>query len=942
MAGAWDEAVLGLSRTVLLAGEAGIGKTRLLSDFVAARPEGPALVLRGSCVQLGDRALPYAPFREVLLELCSALSQETVHELAGSGAATLSRLVPELAPSSRDGTEGELVDVLARLLDRVSLERPILLGVEDLHWADASTRALFGYLVRALRTSRVLTVGTLRSEPPPDLAVEELLDELLRLPHVERLSLSRLSPAGVSRQMRGIMAAPPPADMAERVVARSEGVPFLVEELTAAERAGNQGVPEGLRNLLLRRTKSLSGAATAVLRAAAASASPVNEATLGAVSGLDDAGLRTPLRELVTAHLLVVDRRRGTYDFRHALQREAVEDDLLPGEASELHRKYATLLESDDPALPDDQMIRAAHQWWLAGDPNRCYPATLRAAAAARRMSAYGEELFLLERALSIWGAVADPVTSDVNDRGDLLLAAGRAARLGGRYDRALELLDEGLTDVGREDIDRSAELLWEESLLVRSLGELPAVEERLRSALDVAAQQPSAARARLLNALLQLQLHRRDPAASQTLHDAVVAAEGAGESAVAAHLRVTGAMLMADHPRETDAALRQLEQAGEIARNQDDVALALRVHDARAHVLVASGRPAEAERAAREGLELAATRGSPVFIHDHLVGALVDARWATGQWAEALSVLDDALRIDRPDLERAGLYARRARLLVAMGEIDLGAADADAGRQRLDRAEAAPDLHTIVSLAEIELALARGLTGAALDAAHRTYTSYGDRATVDSVRQLLLVAASATAQDASTERRTDSRWIAAAVAELRAQRPGEPWDSVLSAETSDGDPDCWRQATESVRGPDTPALLRLHTLLGAAKVRLARRPLTAADRTAAGGLVDEVIQEADHLGALLVASAARNLALRARLRVNDREPDDSPVPEGLTRREAEVVRLLALGQSNAQIAAELVISIKTVSVHVSHVLDKLGVSSRGEAAATARARGLA
>ena len=938
---AWDEAVSGLSRTVLLTGEAGIGKTRLLDDLLAALLDGPALVLRGACVQLGDRALPYAPFREVLVELCAVLTPETVREIAGAGAATLAPFVPELAQDSRDGTEGELVDVLARLLDQVSLDRPILLGVEDLHWADASTRDVFGYLVRALRTSRVLTLGTLRSEPPPGPAVEELLDELLRLPHVERLSLSRLSPAGVSRQMRSILAAPPPADMAERVVARSEGVPFLVEELTAAERGGVQGVPEGLRDLLLRRTKLLSSTAATVLRAAAASASPVAEATLGAVSGLDEAELRTPLRELVTAHLLVVDRRRGTYDFRHALQREAVEGDLLPGEAAELHRRYATLLETDNPT--NDQVIGAAHQWWLAGDPDRCYPATLRAAAAARSMSAYGEELFLLERALSLWDAVTDPVKSDVADRGDLLLAAGRAARLGGRYDQARQLLDEGLAYAGKVDVNRSAELLWEESLLVRSLGELPAVEEALLSALDVVPQRPSGARARLLNALLQLQLHRGDAAVSKTLHDAVVAAEGAGETGVAAHLRVTGAVLMADKPAKIEPALEQLELAREVARRTDDVSLALRVYDARARILVAGGRPADAERTALEGLDLGAVRGSPVFIRDHLVGALVDARWATGQWPEALSVLDDALRVDRPDLERAGLYARRARLLVAMGELDLAVADTDAARQRLNQAETAPDLHILVALAETELALARGLKGAALDIAHRTYTAYGERAGVGGVRQLLLAAASSTTHGAATDRRTDSRsWVTAAATDLRAHRPGEPWDSVLAAETSDSDPGCWQQAAEAVRRPGSPALLRLHTLLGAAKVRLARRPLTAVDRTTAGEMVDEVIQGADRLGAVLVAKAARDLALRARLKVNDPEPDDSTVPDGLTRREAEVVRLLALGQSNAQIAAELVISIKTVSVHVSHVLDKLGVSSRGEAAATARARGLA
>lgn len=948
LAAAWADALTGTPRVVLVAGEPGIGKTRLVEDLAEQVRGAGGLVAAGACPRLGSSTVPFAPFRAALGDLAETLGAATLVDLTGPGAALLPTLVPDLGgavgATSSPGAgpaQGYVLDVVARLLQRVALDRPLMVVVEDLHWSDASTRDLVGYLGQAARRGRLLLVGTLRSEPEPEAAVADLVEELLRRPGSERLDLRRLTPQGVSRLMAAILGAAPDVGQAERVARRSEGVPFLVEELTAAEAQGERTLPEGLRHLALRRSRQLPATATAVLRAVASAGGPVGEDALLEVCELPRAALDQALRDLVDAGLVVADRRTGRLDVRHALLREAVEQDLLPGESAVLHGRWADLLDGVGGA-DHRAVIEAAQHRWLARDVDRAYPAAVRAAAAARSVPAYGEELLLLERALGLRAELPDPPAGSPDEAG-LLSDAGRAARLAGRYPRALELLEQARTALGSADVDRLARVLWEESLLARSLGDLPAVEAAIESLVDELPARPTAVRAHALNALLQLQLLRRDPRARETLSAAVVAAERAGEPLVAAHLRVTAAGLLADRAAGVAEARSELDRAAEVATSRDDLELQLRVQDARARVLLADGRPVPAEEAAREGLAIAARRGSPVLIRDYLVGALVDALWTTGRWAEALTVLDDTLRIDRPDLERAALHARRGRLLLALGRVDAGAAAVAVARRRLDGSAATSELHVLVTTAEVELAVAQGLPTVALDAARAGYERHGERTAAATLRPLLLAATIAARSSGPSDRREVSSyaWIGTAAAALRDRSPAEPWDSLLAAETSGADLRSWQAALDAVGREGTPAPLRMQSLLGAALARLSRRPVAADDRAAAARLVDELLVLAGELGAGPAAAAARALAVRAGLRLAGAEPTPAVVASGLTAREQEVLRLVALGRSNGQIAAELVISVKTVSVHVSHLLDKLGVSSRGEAAALARAGGL-
>ena len=956
---AWAEAVAEGPRTVLVAGEAGIGKTRLVDTFAAAlrtagaaggaHPGPEVLVLRAPCVALGTGSLTYAPFRAALADLVHEVGADTVRGWAAGGVPALARLVPDLADLQRAGgalhpatgtVEEGAADVLTRLLHTAAAQRPLVLLLEDLHWADSASLDLLGYLTRALRASRLLIVATLRSTPAPDLAVLDLVDELVRLPTVDHLVLRRLDRADVMRQIAGILGGPPDAELAALVVDRSQGVPFFVEELTAAVTRGERNVPDDVGAALLRSVRALSEPAASLLRAAAAAGQPVTERLLSQVTGLAPEHLQVALRELVDAQVLVADRGRGRYDFRHALLRETVEARLLPGEAVSLHSRYAEL--ADNPAV-------AAHHFGAAHDSARAYPALLAAAAAARSVSAYGEEVRLLEQAHRLRPRHPGEGAVDGPGEAALLTATGRAARLAGRYVAARDLLARARDLLGPDaDPGSLVEVLWEESLLLRSLGEVPGAEPALLELLGRLAD-GTAARAHALNALLQFQLHRRDPAARTTAATALEVARAAGERELAAHLQVTraGALLEPggiDGGREGSPdgdidATACLAEAQRVGTELDDVPLLLRVLEARARLHLARGEFAAALSATGEGLDLAGRRGSPMLILDYLTAARADALLATGRWAEAAALLDDALVVDRPNLERAGLHARLALLGAARGDLVGARRAVAAAAERLARGRADPSLLVLVATARAQVELLEGRPSAAVDTAHEAYVGPASSVGPHLVNPLLAVAAVAAGAAARRNRATRPAWLESAVEARRDAGAGSWWPPVLDAYLDPDDADAWSRALAETGAAGVPVLLRLHVALSAAAARA-----RGGHREGVQDLLTEVVAGAEALGAVPLRRAAEALAERARVSLaGDRAPAPTRAggPAGLTAREAQVLQLVAAGRSNAQIAAALVISTKTVSVHVSHILDKLGVASRGEAAATAWTRGL-
>ena len=428
LAAAGERAAGDVPTSVLIGGEAGVGKTRLVGEVVAAARAAGVTVLHGGCVELGGEGVPFAPLVEALRAFVRDLDEPALARMVpGRSRVELARLLPELGPPAGPGAgdraafggdpgpwseQGRLFELLLGLLERLGAERPALLVVEDLHWADRSTRDLLAFLVRNLRHGRLLLVMTYRSdELHRRHPLRPFLAELDRGRRVERLELARFGPAEVAAQLAGIRGAPPPAELAERIHARSGGNAFFVEELAATAATDGELSPS-LRDTLLARIELLGEPTQQVLRVLAVAAAAVPDPLLAEVAGLGEAELLAGLREAVSAHVLLVDAGDGAYGFRHALVKEAVYAELLPGERTRLHARFAAALAGRDGGGEPGLAAELAWHWYAAHDLERALPAAVEAGVAAERAYAFAEAQRQFERALELWGGPARRASS--------------------------------------------------------------------------------------------------------------------------------------------------------------------------------------------------------------------------------------------------------------------------------------------------------------------------------------------------------------------------------------------------------------------------------------------------------------------------------------------------------------------------------------------------
>src|SRR3954454_17858073 len=344
---ALDEAVGGRPSLAFVAGESGVGKTRLLSELErAARAEG-IRVIGGDCVELGEGELPYAPIVGALRPLARS-GHPAFKELSDPARCALAQILPGLGETRTDDeatAQARLFDALLELLELLAGDNGLLVTIEDLHWADRSTRAFLVYLASSLCRGQGLVVATYR---PDELNRRHPLRPLLAEPErdarARRVELQPLTGEELAEQLADILGEPPHEDLVSRLLSRSEGNPLFVEELLAAGTDGRGTLPPTLRDALMLRIERLSGEAQELLRLLAAGRR-LDHAALAAASSLDPRQLREALREAVAAPIVVADAE-GRYLFRHALLREVVADDLLPGERAELHLALARALEA--------------------------------------------------------------------------------------------------------------------------------------------------------------------------------------------------------------------------------------------------------------------------------------------------------------------------------------------------------------------------------------------------------------------------------------------------------------------------------------------------------------------------------------------------------------------------------------------------------------------
>jgi predicted ATPase len=406
---ALERAAAGDGAVVIVGGEAGVGKTRLVEEagMRAARR------LSGACVEVGGDVLPLAPLVDALRSLARSTPPGELQALLGSARGPLARLVPELDPGEagvHEGAPAQLLDPLLALLARLSAQEPLMLVFEDLHWADRATLDLVALLSRSLRGMRVALVVTYRSD---ELHRAHPLRPLVagweRDRSMQRIALARFTRAEVAGQLEAIVGAAPEPQLVDLVFERSEGNAFLAEEVLDALRSGADPhyLPPSLRAVLLARAERLSEPAQRVLRTVSAAGRWVADGLLSAVATLDEATLYAALREAVEHHLLVVDESGRGYAFRHVLARDAIYDDMLPGERVRLHAAYGAALEADPSLAAGEGAAMLARHWYAAHDLPRALTASVE---AAQETAGYApaEAQRHLERALEIWPQVPD------------------------------------------------------------------------------------------------------------------------------------------------------------------------------------------------------------------------------------------------------------------------------------------------------------------------------------------------------------------------------------------------------------------------------------------------------------------------------------------------------------------------------------------------------
>jgi len=963
LSGALEASAAGTPSLALVAGESGVGKSRLASELTRTAREAGGRVLSGDCVELGEGELPYAPLVGALRRVARE-GDPAFDALPPTQLADLATILPGLGGGAREeGSEAEQVRVfeaLLALLDTMSEEQPLLLVIEDLHWADSSTRAFVRFLARTLCTERILVLGTYRSdELHRRHPLRPLLAELARDPLAHLIELERLSRDEMAEQLEDIIGSRADPGLLERLYSRSEGNPLFTEELLAVGLDGRGTLPPTLRDALMLRVERLSPPAQEVLRWLACQS--LDDGLLGELTGLGSSELREGLREAVGSQIAVA-QADASYGFRHALLREVVYDDLLPGERAEQHAAIARALEREIKEEGERVHLTAevAHHWLAAGDQPAALAASVRAAAASERVNAFHEALSLHERALGLWDRVPDPERVAGLSQIELLMQAANAADVTGdaaRQEtllrRTLELVDEASEPrLAAAVLERLSRALWslnrqEESVetINRALELLPDDEQsRERAALLV-----ELARSRMLQS--------RFDESIGVARDALEVARAIGLRDIEVRaLNVMGTALGNRFEAEEGAgALREaLEIAGEAGLPREVTAAYINLAD----VLHVSGRTPEALAVAREGLE---TGAPSTRAHDWLTMNAVEFCYYLGRWQEARELLPSQSR-RRYGNQLFVWHMSRAVLALGSGDLEAARVDLD-GMERPAHESTEPQFVGAYGWMRAELERrsgnidrARAAVDDALDQIEYCSDDITRIAGVAGVGMRVEADAATLARD---RRDADEEQIALTRAQGQLDRlrlTGEAGGPVERAElicgeaeysraAGDDDPALWAAAAETWGELSRP-YRRIYS-----RWREAEALVRADDRTAAASVASEALRAARELGSDWLAADLESLAARARLRLlgpaepaagatEPAEPGDEPF--GLTPRERQVLALVAGGATNREIGLELHMAEKTASVHVSRILAKLDVRSRTEAAAVAVRQGLA
>ncbi len=566
---------------VLLAGDAGVGKTRLLAEVRDLAREAGWRVLAGHCLDFGDSALPYLPFSEVFGRLAAEAPALAASLVESSPA--VAGLMPgrrRLAGGDQDAVprieRSELFEAARSAFGQLSQAAPLLLILEDVHWADQSTRDLLSFLFARRSADPIAIVASYRSD---DLHRRHPLRasaaEWSRLPGVSRIQLRPLADADVRVLVRALHPAPLPEGDVGRIVARAEGNAFFAEELVAATELDGRSLPTDLADLLLLRLDQLDDSTRLVVRAASVAGRRVPHDLLSRVVGIDGETLERALRAAVERNVMVPVGADG-YAFRHALLAEAVYDDLLPGERVRLHAAYAQVLAARDVDGTAAELARHAR---IAHDLGTAIRASIQAGDEAMSVAGPDEAARHYETALELLADEEARLAAGPVDLVALAVKAGDAAAAAGHPFRAVALVRDALGNLPADaPATQRAQLLLAlvrvEMVSDTTTDLLAITTEALRLA---PAEPPSRLRAQILCVHARVNVDRqRDEEAARWATEALQLGRQLDLVEVVADAATTLARLES-RSGDPEASRRSLEYAVAEARAAGEVAAELR-----------------------------------------------------------------------------------------------------------------------------------------------------------------------------------------------------------------------------------------------------------------------------------------------------------------------------------------------------------------------------
>ncbi|HEY3078494.1 MAG TPA: AAA family ATPase [Chloroflexota bacterium] len=968
---AFEAAAAGRGTLAMVAGEPGIGKTALCGQFAMAATARGGRVLVGHCYEAGSLSLPYLPFVEVLRTYLLARAPDALAQELGADAAEIARLVPAVRGrvAVATGTRGatptaeearyRLLQAVISLLRNAAAEQPLVLVLEDLHDADKDTLDLLVHLARHLEGARLLVVGTYR-----DVEVDRAhplvgaLAELRRATSVDRLHLRGLAPAEVQRLVEEIAGRAIPPGLAGVVHRQTEGNALFVQEVTRylveggladrddrawsawAEGEPAMGVPEGLRDVIGKRLARLNPLSSGVLAVAAVIGREFRLDVLQQVADVVDDDLVAALEEGVRA--AVVEERSAigpvmTYGFTHALFRQTLYEDLIAPRRGRLHRQVGRALEAVYAARRPEHAGELAEHFARSADPSDLASAVAYGELAAQRamaVCAYGEAVRLLEQALRVQNA-AD--AADRARRCDLLLGLADALDAAGEPRRAVDVvapealvLAEALGDSDRASRACHAAL--------RGLGSFAAVPAMAQSeAAQWAARADRYAPPETVTRVwadvflgvvrcMAGEWHEGSALLSRGLD----LARRLGD-ADAFWWAALNWMFFLETPRHAEGRLRLAEElmaqprAGVRARTL--VGALLWIGDA----LLGWGLRSRAEAAWSEVRDLASRIGQP----NALLGAMMtEGLEATldGRLEEAVTVGEriagrgDDVGLPQYARVQAEVASARALLYLGLGDVALQHTGVVSQARTLCLAHAG-HTETVTALLDQLVASRAGVpaqddeTPASLDTLLlETAVLLEHRAAAGLLLRRL--AASGTMTTGILYPTCVGRHLGAAAALL-----GQPHEARAYSETA-------LAVARAMPFRPEIALTRLQL----AELLLAHEPRAPAEARAQ---LEAAIAEFHEMGMRPALTRALLLEKRAGGPVAPWPGRSTPRPDGLTAREVEVLRRLALGRSNREIGAELVVSVRTVEHHIARIYGKIGARRRADATTYALRHGL-